>query len=151
MACGDWTLFVRADCWQGTGDDAAGASCDPFGFGDCDPQFVFCLRPYGHAGTNEDDCPLGRVETGEFDSGDAFCFGNSYIDQPANVPNPIVFSNGGAYPVRNDKWLQNDAFPKNGSLESICLHDWVYLYLTISVHAVKETIKPFNNHEHAKK
>ena len=105
-------MFVQADCWQGTGNDDAGASCDTFG--DCDPQFVFCLRPYTTAGTNDEECPLGRVETGEFDSGDVFCFGDTYIDEPANVPNPIVFSNEGTYPVSKNKWLQNHSFLKNG-------------------------------------
>ena len=99
---------MRADCWQGTGDDAAGLSCD-FG-SDCDPQFLFCLRPYATSGSDTEVCPLGSVETGEFDSGDAFCFGNSYIDEAANVPNPIAFSNEGSYPVRKDKCFQHNAF-----------------------------------------
>lgn len=102
LTCGDWTLFVRADCWEGTGDVDSGSSCEPLfddGLGDCDPQFLFCLRPYATAGSDTEDCPLGDVETGEFDNGDAFCFGDSYIDESANVPNPIAFNNDGTYPV----------------------------------------------------
>ena len=99
---------MRVDCWQGTGDLDSGLSCDIGS--DCDPQFLFCLRPYATAGTDTENCPLGSVPTGEFDSGDAFCFGNSYIDEAANVPNPIAFSNQGNYPVRKEKVLPHNAF-----------------------------------------
>ena len=99
LICGDWTLFVRAESWEGTGNDAEGLSCDIIGGGDCDPKFLFCVRQHASSGSNTEICPFGRVETGEFDSGDSFSFGSSYIDQDNNVPNPIPFSNEGNYPV----------------------------------------------------
>ena len=99
---------MRADCWEGTGLDAQGDYCDGDPLGDCDPKFLYCLRQYNAIGNEICECPLGRIQTGEFaDSGDVFCFGDPLMDEATNdpnpIPNPIAFSNEGSYPVRKDK------------------------------------------------
>ena len=90
---------MRAERWDGTGQDAANLVCDLPRGNDCDPQFLFCLREYATSGSDAQMCAFGSVETGEFDNGDAFSFGSLYIDEANNVPNPIAFSNPGNYPV----------------------------------------------------
>ena len=102
MVYGDWTLYVKAECWLGTELTSIGIYCDLGAISDdwsCEPQFLFCLRQYGTSSTSANVCPLGSTQAGHFDD-DSFCFDDDYIDRANNVPNPITFSNEGSYPVR---------------------------------------------------
>ena len=75
--------------------------CDESGYGpcldECDNQFTFCLRPAWYPQWSE-ECPLGSYSTGLL-PGDRvhYDFGR---DLEENIPNPLVFTGTGDWPVR---------------------------------------------------
>lgn len=84
-------------------DDRRSRCCDGMGDPNCNDQcdniFVFCLRNSGHSQSDTiENCPLGRYKTNQFENNDAIIFSTSFIDQEANIPNPLVFT-GDVWPV----------------------------------------------------
>ena len=105
----DYILEIRAYTYQNSRHrDSNNDCCDfcLFCCGDCDNQFVFCLR--GSSTSNDGDpnnCPLGRYSTGEIGD-DSFIFSTPNL--ASGVPNPMTFA-GSVWPVRNirksELWL----------------------------------------------
>ena len=63
----------------------------------CDNRFVFCLRPSGTLSNNDNNCPLGRYQTGVIADNNAE-FNLGELDSERDISNPLNFT-GPLWPV----------------------------------------------------
>jgi hypothetical protein len=94
----DYVLEVRAHTYRNSRNRDSDDACCDIGFfscGQCDNQFIFCLRGSSTSNDgNPNNCPLGRYSTGEIGD-DSFTFSSPIA---SGVPNPMTFS-GSVWPV----------------------------------------------------
>ena len=99
----DYVLEVRAHTYQNSRSRDSNDACCDIGFfscGQCDNQFIFCLRGSSTSNDgNPNNCPLGRYSTGEIGD-DSFTFGSPIA---SGVPNPMTFT-GSVWPVSILLW-----------------------------------------------